>query len=98
MMYMVRKQLYLTEAQDAALKRRSADLGISEAEFVRRALDNALGDRPLRRRRPDQATALAALLQTWSSGRWVLEGDLDRDSLYQDRLDQLDPASKTHGP
>jgi predicted secreted Zn-dependent protease len=39
---MVRKQLYLKEAQDRALKRRAEELGISEAEVVRRALDEAL--------------------------------------------------------
>ena len=39
---MVRKQLYLEEAQDKALKRRAKELGVSEAEVVRRALDDAL--------------------------------------------------------
>ena len=39
---MVRKQFYLAEAQDKALKRRAKALGVSEAEVVRRALDDAL--------------------------------------------------------
>lgn len=39
---MVRKQLYLEEAQDKALKKRAKELGVSEAEVVRRALDEAL--------------------------------------------------------
>lgn len=39
---MIRKQLYLEEAQDRALKRRARELGVSEAEVVRRALDAAL--------------------------------------------------------
>ncbi|CAN5856898.1 hypothetical protein BH24DEI2_BH24DEI2_18810 [soil metagenome] len=39
---MIRKQLYLEEAQDKALKRRAKELGVSEAEVVRRALDDAL--------------------------------------------------------
>lgn len=39
---MIRKQLYLEEAQDKALKRRAKELGVSEAEVVRRALDEAL--------------------------------------------------------
>lgn len=44
MMYMrmVRKQLYIEERQDKALKRRAKKLGISEAEVVRAALDAAL--------------------------------------------------------
>jgi len=39
---MVRKQLYLEEQQDRALKRKAKGLGVSEAELVRRALDAAL--------------------------------------------------------
>ncbi|MFA5569381.1 MAG: CopG family transcriptional regulator [Trueperaceae bacterium] len=39
---MIRKQLYLEEAQDKALKRRAKELGVSEAEVVRRALDESL--------------------------------------------------------
>ena len=42
MMYMIRKQLYLTEAQDAELKRQAAKQGVSEATIVRRALTEAL--------------------------------------------------------
>lgn len=39
---MVRKQLYLDEAQDRALKLQAKKLGVSEAEVVRQALDAAL--------------------------------------------------------
>ena len=39
---MIRKQLYIDPQQDAALKRKARDLGLSEAELVRRALDAAL--------------------------------------------------------
>lgn len=39
---MVRKQVYLDEAQDRALKRHARELGVSEAEVVRRALDAVL--------------------------------------------------------
>jgi hypothetical protein len=41
-MTMIRKQLYIDPRQDAALKRKARDLGLSEAELVRRALDAAL--------------------------------------------------------
>jgi Ribbon-helix-helix protein, copG family len=41
-MTMIRKQLYIDPQQDAALKRKARDLGLSEAELVRRALDAAL--------------------------------------------------------
>lgn len=36
---MVRKQLYLREDQDAALKRLARDRGVSEAQLVREAID-----------------------------------------------------------
>lgn len=49
---MIRKQLYLEETQDQALKTRAKELGISEAELVRRALDAAL--------HPKESTHLAA--------------------------------------
>ena len=39
---MVRKQLYITEQQDRALKRQAKVRGISEAKLVRQALDEML--------------------------------------------------------
>jgi hypothetical protein len=35
---MIRKQVYITPAQDRVLKRRAASLGISEAEVIRQSL------------------------------------------------------------
>lgn len=60
---MVRKQLYLEEAQDRALKRRARELGVSEAEIVRRALDAALfGPEPARRRAIESFLSRAAVI------------------------------------
>ena len=39
---MVRKQLYIEQDQEQALKARVQELGITEAQFVRQALDRAL--------------------------------------------------------
>ena len=36
---MIRKQIYLDPAQDALLKQRARELGVSEAELIRRCLD-----------------------------------------------------------
>ena len=58
MMYtldVVRKQLYLREDQDALLKQRARDLGISEAELVRRALDRFLASPEEEQRSPEEA-------------------------------------------
>jgi hypothetical protein len=38
-MTMVRKQIYITGDQDEALKNRAEQLGVTEAEVIRRALD-----------------------------------------------------------
>ncbi len=39
---MVRKQLYISEEHERALKARARELGVSEAELVRRLLDGLL--------------------------------------------------------
>jgi hypothetical protein len=36
---MVRKQVYIEEAQEAFLKRRAKELGVSEAELIRRGIE-----------------------------------------------------------
>ena len=43
---MVRKQVYITVEQERQLKQRAAELGTTEAELIRRGLDNALGQSP----------------------------------------------------
>jgi hypothetical protein len=40
--YVVRKQLYISEEHERALKARARELGLSEAELVRRMLDGLL--------------------------------------------------------
>ena len=42
--YVVRKQLYISEEHERTLKARARELGISEAELVRRMLDGLLLD------------------------------------------------------
>jgi hypothetical protein len=42
--YMVRKQLYISDEHERALKARARELGVSEAELVRRMLDRLLLD------------------------------------------------------
>lgn len=88
-MYMVRKQLYLTEAQDFALKNRADALGVSEAELVRRALDAALGGRAAAVSMPGREEAIARLRVTWSSRASRLDAPFSRDELYDQRLEQV---------
>ena len=42
--YVVRKQLYISDEHERALKARARELGVSEAELVRRMLDRILRD------------------------------------------------------
>lgn len=85
---MVRKQLYLEEAQDQALKRRAGELGVSEAEVVRRALDRALGGgsmSPLGGRRREILAALFDDADRVAQTHRLPEGyRFDREKLYEE--------------
>jgi len=39
---MVRKQIYIESRQDNSLKKRAHDLGVTEAEVIRRAIDRQM--------------------------------------------------------
>ena len=54
---MVRKQLYLDDAQDRELARRARTLGITQAALVRQAVDRFLAEQE----RPARAAAWEAL-------------------------------------
>ena len=80
---LVRKQLSVTPDQDRALKRRSRELGVSEAELVRRALDAALSDEAgVSARVGSPLDALLANTLRLAEGR-RLDGGWDRDALYE---------------
>lgn len=87
---MIRKQLYLGEAQDQALKARSRKLGISEAEFVRRALDAALfpsgGASSARQRALEQLLSTARALSQTHHFPDIYR--FDREELYEEREDR----------
>jgi hypothetical protein len=85
---MVRKQLYLEEAQDKALKRQARKLGVSEAEVVRHALDVALrGDsvRPaLKRNRELLKAFFEEADQLADKHRFAESYRFDRQRLYEE--------------
>ena len=76
------------EAQDRALKRRAGELGVSEAEVVRRALARALGEdsgSPLAGRRHELLTALFEDADRAARTHRLPEGyTFDREALYED--------------
>ena len=80
----IRKQLSVTPEQDRALKRRSQELGVSQAELVRRALDAALADGPATPPAGSPVDELLAHTRQLGEGR-RLAGEWDREAPYDDR-------------
>ena len=90
MVAMVRKQVYIKPAQEQFLKQRAKELGVTEAELIRRAID-ALARTPSRPPfDPDAWRAVAesmderARLPATGEGRtWT------RDDIYEERLGRI---------
>lgn len=88
---MVRKQLYISDEHERALKARARELGISEAELVRRMLDGLLldGEGGTGFARAGAAQALEGFLEgadRLAGSHSFPEGyRFDRDELYEDR-------------
>jgi hypothetical protein len=98
---MVRKQVYIEPRQDEMLKRRARELGVSEAELIRRAIEEASGAPHDR-----EAERLAALEElkgfmlrrrAWHEAKSFIEQRMGivapqtgrgwtRDELYEERL------------
>ncbi len=89
---MVRKQLYISDEHERALKARARELGVSEAELVRRLLDGLLlgeeGGSGLAR--AGAAEALESFLEEAdrlaTSHGFPGGYRFDREELYEDRL------------
>ena len=88
---MVRKQVYLEDGQNARLKRRAAELGVTEAELIRRALE-----------RLGQIPGLPPDPRAWAEARAVIVRRLGleapqtgrawtREELYDERLRPVAP-------
>jgi len=86
----IRKQLYIAERQERALKRKAKALGISEAELVRRALDGVLDD--AKRPRPRRLEALERFLEcarAVAARGHRLPRRIRREELYEEREGRL---------
>ena len=85
---MIRKQLYIEEAQDKALKRRAKELGVTEAEVVRRALDEALCEKPISKETSERMEVLEELFREAEelSRTYSLPSGyrFDRQALYEE--------------
>ena len=87
---MVRKQVYIEPEQDALLKRQAAQLGVTEAELIRRAIDQA-GATP---------RGLPLDQDAWEEAKSIIQERLGitvpqtgrswtREELYEERLERL---------
>lgn len=95
--YVVRKQLYISEEHERALKARSRELGLSEAELVRRMLDGLLPgeggeERGVALRGPADPRSSQALEAFFGGADRLAETHrfpqsyrFDREELYEDR-------------
>lgn len=90
--YMFRKQLYISDEHERALKARARELGVSEAELVRRMLDSLLlgGEGGTGLAGAGAVDALEGFLEEVDrlaeSHRFPEGYRFDREELYEDRV------------
>lgn len=84
----IRKQLYLRQDQDRLLKKMARELGVPEAEVVRRALDRFLSGAEASARPGAEAAALEFLEEAQrlaAEHRFPEDWQFDREELYAER-------------
>lgn len=90
---MVRKQIYIQKNQEERLKKVAEARGVSEAEIIRRALDNELKRVGYRLAYDDEAWAKAYrfMLDLEKRGPVPQQGrDWTREELYEERMRRYD--------
>ncbi len=86
---MIRKQVYIEPEQEEMLKRRSRELGVSEAELIRRGIEEVARPRvsffdPKLLEEALEFMKARAKIEVPQTGRtWT------RDELYEERLERL---------
>jgi hypothetical protein len=89
---MVRKQIYIRKRQDALLKRQAKLRGVSEAEFLRQALDQALSPKSMLRFQPEPE-AFAKFEKFIAQNRKGVTGERyrwKREDAYEERMRRFD--------
>ncbi|HYI17004.1 MAG TPA: hypothetical protein VEX37_16520 [Thermomicrobiales bacterium] len=98
MAQMIRKQIYIDADHERFLKQRSIELGVTEAEVVRQAIDGAerqaLAEAEERAKHESRIEALENILayirehrmrDVPQTGGWKF----NRDEIYEERMDQI---------
>jgi len=96
MKHMVRKQIYIQKSQEERLKRAAEARGISEAEIIRRALENELKRAGYRLAYDGDAMKRlhkGMLAQDKKSPVPQKERDWKREDLYEERMKRYDRRS-----
>jgi hypothetical protein len=92
MAQMIRKQVYLEPRQDRMVKRRARQRGVTEAEIIREALDEAeRAPAKLATNVSDPAAgrkAFAFMRSLAERGQRASRRTWNRESLYADRIDR----------
>jgi hypothetical protein len=89
-MKMVRKQIYLEKKQDEKVKRLARDLGVTEAEVLRRSIDNFEPSVITEEERRAAGMKLIEMLKQRLIDHPVGTVDkFDREELYAERLGRL---------
>jgi hypothetical protein len=97
MAQMIRKQIYIQKSQEERLKKVAEARGVSEAEIIRRALENELRAMTVYRPAYDQ-DAWKRIVAFWEEldTRGPVEPrsrDWKREDLYEDRMNRYDRHS-----
>jgi hypothetical protein len=82
---MVRKQIYIGREQDELLKQRAQELGVSEAELVRRGIEHVLESGPEEERKRAWEDALAFMKERAKLKVPQTPRTWTRDELYDER-------------
>jgi hypothetical protein len=85
---MIRKQLYIEPWQDELLKKRSRELGVTEAELMRRGIAQVLSDVDEREQRRQEAwnDIMAFIEKLKKIDAPQKDRDWTREEIYEERL------------
>jgi hypothetical protein len=84
---MIRKQIYIESRQDNSLKKQARDLGVTEAEVIRRAIDRQMTSVRLGiRDRKAWEREKAFISKRTAKGRVLGGRQWKRDDAYEERL------------